>query len=224
MSNAAEKHPEPRERTVQDALAYAESIIDTVRDPLLVLDADLRVRSASRSFYEDFRVKPEETEGRLVYELGNGQWDIPELRTLLEAILPENDSFRDFEVTHDFEGIGRRRMLLNARKVRRPGNHSELILLAIEDVTPTWRPGVDFAANRERYRVIVEGAIGLRHLHVRHRGRHHELERRGRGDARLQRGRNPRPEFLDHLHARGHRDPPGGQGDADRGGRGPGPR
>jgi two-component system, chemotaxis family, CheB/CheR fusion protein len=161
MSNVAEKHPEPRERTVQDALAYAESIIDTVRDPLLVLDADLRVRSASRSFYEDFGVKPEETEGRLVYELGNSQWDIPELRTLLEAILPENDSFRDFEVTHDFEGIGRRRMLLNARKVRRPGNHSELILLAIEDVTPTWRTGVDFAANRERYRVIVEGAIGF---------------------------------------------------------------
>jgi two-component system, chemotaxis family, CheB/CheR fusion protein len=161
MSNAAEKPPEPQERTVQDALAYAESIIDTVRDPLLVLDADLRVQSASRSFYEDFGVKPEETEGRLVYELGNGQWDIPELRTLLEAILPENESFRDFEVTHDFEGLGRRRMLLNARKVRRPGNHSELILLAIEDATPTWRAGVDFADNRERYRVIVEGATGF---------------------------------------------------------------
>jgi PAS domain S-box-containing protein len=161
MSNAAEKPPEPREQTVQDALAYAESIIDTVRDPLLVLDADLRVRSASRSFYEDFGVKPEETEGRLVYELGNGQWDIPELRTLLETILPENDSFRDFEVTQTFEGIGRRRMLLNARKVREPGNHSQLILLAIEDITPTWRAGVDFAANRERYRVIVEGAVGF---------------------------------------------------------------
>src|SRR4051812_2248458 len=163
MSNAAEKQPESNlsPAMVEEALAYAESIVDTVRDPLLVLDADLRVRSASRSFYEDFGVKPEETEGRLVYELGNGQWDIPELRTLLEAILPENGSFRDFEVTHDFEGIGRRRMLLNARKVRRPGNHSELILLAIEDVTPTWRPGVDFAANRERYRVIVEGAVGF---------------------------------------------------------------
>jgi PAS domain S-box-containing protein len=161
MSNAAEKHPEPQERTVQDALAYAESIIDTVRDPLLVLDADLRVRSASRSFYEDFGVKPEETEGQLVYELGNGQWDIPELRTLLESVLRENDSFRDFEVTHHFEGIGSRRMLLNARKVRRPGSHSELILLAVEDVTLIWRAGVDFAANRERYRVIVEGAVGF---------------------------------------------------------------
>jgi PAS domain S-box-containing protein len=150
-----------QDQATRDALAYAENIIDTVRDPLLVLDADLRVRSASRSFYEDFGVKPEETEMRLVYELGNGQWDIPELRTLLERILPENGSFRDFEVTHEFEGIGRSRMLLNACKVRRPGNHSELILLAIEDVTPTWRPGVDFATNRERYRVIVEGAVGF---------------------------------------------------------------
>ena len=150
-----------REQTARDALTYAESIVDTVRDPLLVLDAELRVRSASRSFYEDFGVKPQETEGQLVYELGNGQWDIPELRTLLEGILPKNGSFRDFEVTHTFEAIGRRRMLLNGCKVRQPGNHSELILLSIEDVTPTWRTGVDFAANRERYRVIVEGAIGF---------------------------------------------------------------
>ena len=146
---------------VRDALAYAESIVDTVRDPLLVLDADLRVRSASRSFYETFGVAPEATEGRLVYELGNGQWDIPQLRTLLEDILPEDSSFRDFEVEHPFEGLGRRRMLLNARKVHRPGNHSGLILLSIEDVTPTWRAGVDFADNRERYRVIVEGATGF---------------------------------------------------------------
>jgi PAS domain S-box-containing protein len=150
-----------RERVVQDTLAYAESIIDTVRDPLLVLDADLRVRSASRSFYEVFEVKPQETESRLVYELGNGQWDIPELRKLLEHVLPENSSFRDFEVTHDFEDIGRRRMVLNGRKVRRPGDHSDLILLSIEDITPTWRAGIDFADNRERYRVIVEGATGF---------------------------------------------------------------
>jgi PAS domain S-box-containing protein len=150
-----------RERLVQDTLAYAESIIDTVREPLLVLDADLRVRSASRSFYEVFDVKPEETEDRLIYELGNGQWNIPQLRKLLEQVLPENSSFRDFEVTHDFEGIGRRRMLLNGRKVRQPGDHSNLILLSIEDITPTWRAGIDFADNRERYRVIVEGATGF---------------------------------------------------------------
>ncbi|WP_337174229.1 PAS domain S-box protein [Paludisphaera sp.] len=150
-----------RERAVREALEYAESIIDTVRDPLLVLDADLRVRSANCSFYRDFGVTREATEGRLVYELGNGQWDIPELRSALEDVLPKDDTFRDFEVTHEFEGIGRRRMLLNGRKVRRPGDGTELILLAIEDATPTWRSGVEFADNRERYRVIVEGAVGF---------------------------------------------------------------
>jgi PAS domain S-box-containing protein len=149
------------ERAAAEALAYAESIVDTVRDPLLVLDDDLRVHTASRSFYAVFKVTPLETEGRLVYELGDGQWDIPQLRTLLEGILPEDSSFRDFEVTHDFEGIGRRRMLLNGRKVRRPGDDSQLILLSIEDITPSWRPGVELAASRERYRVIVEGATGF---------------------------------------------------------------
>jgi PAS domain-containing protein len=115
-----------KERAVQEALAYADSIIDTVRDPLLVLDSELRVQSANRSFYQTFAVEPEQTAGRLVYELGNGQWDIPKLRTLLEDILPEDSSFHDFEVEHRFEGIGQRRMLLNARKVFRPGSDSEL--------------------------------------------------------------------------------------------------
>ncbi len=148
-------------REVHDALTYARNIIDTVREPFLVLDTDLRVRSANHSFYEAFGVVPEETEGRLIYELGNDQWDIPQLRTLLEEILPTDSSFRDFEVEHAFESIGRRRMLLNGRKVYGPGNDSELILLSIEDITPTWRAGVDFADNRERYRVIVEGATGF---------------------------------------------------------------
>jgi PAS domain S-box-containing protein len=168
MSNAAEK-PEPnlsasasiRVVASEAALAYADSILDTVRDPLIVLDSELRVRSASRSFHENFKVTREETEGRLIYELGNGQWNIPQLRTLLEDILPKESSFRDFEVTHEFEGIGRRRMLLNARKVHAPEAESELILLAIEDITPTWRAGVDFADNRDRFRVIVEGATGF---------------------------------------------------------------
>lgn len=147
-----------KERAIEDALAYADSIIDTVRDPILILDSELRVRSASRSFYKDFAAKPEETKGRLVYELGNGQWDIPQLRSLLGNVLSQNSSFEDFEVTQFFEGIGQRRMLLNARKVHRPGAHTDLILLAIEDVTPLWRTGVDFIDTRERYRVIVEGA------------------------------------------------------------------
>ena len=137
---------------------FAESIVDTVREPLLVLGADLRVRSANRSFYTTFTVTPEETEDRLIFELGNGQWDIPQLRTLLEEILPKHNSFRDLEVDHTFEGLGRRRMILNARKLWREGNNSELILLAIEDVTDRWRAEVALHDSRERYRLIVESA------------------------------------------------------------------
>ncbi len=126
---------EPAEREYGDALAFAESIIDTVRDPLLVLDEGLRVVNASPEFYRTFGVKREETEGRLVYELGNRQWDIPGLRTLLEEILPQSTTFRDFEVEHHFDHIGRKVMLLNARRLRRGPGEREMILLAIEDAT-----------------------------------------------------------------------------------------
>lgn len=117
------------------ARTYAENIVDTVRQPLLVLDAELRVQSANRSFYQAFRVTPQETEGKPLYELGNGQWDIPALRPLLAEILPRHSSFQDFEVAEDFPGIGRRTMLLSARKLYRVGNNTELVLLAIEDMT-----------------------------------------------------------------------------------------
>jgi PAS domain S-box-containing protein len=127
--------PEPAEQALRDALAFAESIIDTVRDPLLVLDDGLRVVRASPEFYRTFGVAREETQGRLVYELGNGQWDIPRLRALLEEILPQQTTFRDFEVEHTFEHIGRRVMLLNARRLRRGPGEREMILLAIEDAT-----------------------------------------------------------------------------------------
>jgi PAS domain S-box-containing protein len=110
---------------------FAEKLVDAVRDPLVVLGWDLRVKSANQPFYETFRVKREETEGRLIYELGNGQWDIPRLRKLLEDVLPDNNAFNDYEVAHDFPEIGRKVMVLNARRL----NHLDLILLAIEDVT-----------------------------------------------------------------------------------------
>ena len=113
---------------------YAQNIVDTVREPLLILDATLRVRSANRAFYQTFHVSPEETEGRLIYELGNGQWDIPDLRTLLEDIVPKSSVFDDFELEHTFPVIGRRVMLLNARKLQ-AGHHGELLVLAMEDVT-----------------------------------------------------------------------------------------
>jgi signal transduction histidine kinase/CHASE3 domain sensor protein len=119
----------------EKARAYAENIVDTVRDPLLVLDAGLRVQLANRSFYQTFRVTPQETEGKPLYELGNGQWDIPALRPLLTEILPQHTSFQDFEVEEDFPGIGRRTMLLSARKLFRVGNSTDSVLLAIEDIT-----------------------------------------------------------------------------------------
>jgi signal transduction histidine kinase len=114
---------------------YAESIVETVREPLVVLDAELHVLSASRSFYRTFQVAPEETVGELLYDLGNGQWEIPALRELLEDILPGNTSMEGFEVEHEFEAIGQRTMLLNARRIYRETNKTEMILLAIEDIT-----------------------------------------------------------------------------------------
>ncbi len=123
--------PEPLVEDIQD---YALNIVDTVREPLLILDATLRVRSANRAFYQTFQVSPEETVNRIIYELGNGQWDIPDLRTLLEDVVPKSSVFNDFELDHTFPEIGRRVMLLNARKLQ-AGHHGELLVLAMEDVT-----------------------------------------------------------------------------------------
>jgi two-component system CheB/CheR fusion protein len=118
-----------------DALAYSESIVDTVREPLLVLDSTLHVRTASQSFYRTFGVVPEETIGEFVYDLGNGQWNIPALRRLLEEVLPQEKAFRNFEVSHTFSDIGHRVMLLNGRKLVQDDGEQEGVLLAIEDVT-----------------------------------------------------------------------------------------
>lgn len=123
-----------RKPLFEDIEMYAQDIVDTVREPLLMLDTTLRVRSANRAFYQTFHVSAEETENRLIYELGNGQWDIPALRTLLEDVIPTSSVFNDFELEHTFPIIGRRVMLLNARKLR-AGHHGELLVLAMEDVT-----------------------------------------------------------------------------------------
>src|SRR5690242_2795602 len=123
-----------RRPLVEDIQDYALNIVDTVREPLLILDTTLRVRSANRAFYQTFHVSAAETVDRLIYELGNGQWDIPELRTLLEDIVPKSSVFNDFELDHTFPVIGRRVMLLNARKLE-AGHHGELLVLAMEDVT-----------------------------------------------------------------------------------------
>jgi PAS domain S-box-containing protein len=117
------------------ALTLAESIIDTIREPLIALDQDLRVVKVSRSFYEFFKVTPEETMGQHIYDLGNKQWDIPRLRELLETILPQKTSFDNYEVEHNFATIGKRIMLLNARQVPRVLGKERIILLAFMDIT-----------------------------------------------------------------------------------------
>jgi PAS domain S-box-containing protein len=141
-----------------EAREYAESIINTVREPLIALDHDLRVVTASRSFYEFFKVKPEETIGQLIYDLGDKQWDIPKLRELLETILPQKTTFDNYEVEHNFDDIGRRIMLLNARQIKRVFGKERIILLAIEDITERKRLESLLTDSEEQYRRLFETA------------------------------------------------------------------
>ena len=133
-----------------------EDIVETVREPLVVLDADLRVLEANHSFYVSFKVLPEETIGKLIYELGNRQWDIPRLRTLLEEILPKNNKFDDYEVEHVFTGVGRKIMLLNARRIIHQEKNTQMILLAIEDVTERKRLETLLDTSETKYRELVQ--------------------------------------------------------------------
>jgi two-component system CheB/CheR fusion protein len=116
-------------------ISLAETIVETVREPLLILDGDLHVIAANPAFYRFFKATPKDTQGRLIYDLGDRQWDIPELRRLLEQIVPKDTRFEGFPVTHDFPGVGRKTMLLNARQTMLKGEATCRILLAIEDVT-----------------------------------------------------------------------------------------
>ena len=146
------------EETVERVKKYAESIVETIREPLIVLTPDLRVITANHSFYGTFRVTPEETEGRFVYSLGDHAWDIPSLRELLEEIIPQNAYFNDFEVDHEFPDIGRRTMLLNARRIFREGQGTDMILLALEDITDHKRSEEALKISETRYRRLFESA------------------------------------------------------------------
>jgi PAS domain S-box-containing protein len=119
----------------EEARRYAESIVEAIREPLLVLDGGLKIVSANRNFYRTFKVTPDETLGTFLYDLGNKQWDIPKLRELLEEVLPEKEAFDGFKVEHHFESIGYKVMLLNARQIHRKDIGTKMILLAIEDIT-----------------------------------------------------------------------------------------
>jgi two-component system CheB/CheR fusion protein len=125
-----------RENQALEAERFSDGIIQTVRDPLVVLGRDLLVERANRAFYDIFRVKPEVTIGRKFYDLGNGQWDIPELRTLLEKVLPEKLEVRDFVISHAFEQIGKKEMTLNARTLEWDGEKKLFLLISIHDHTP----------------------------------------------------------------------------------------
>ena len=123
-----------RNEELNSARKYTEAIINTIGDALLILDKDLKVRRATSGFYTKFKVTEKETEGRFIYELGNHQWDIPGLRTVLEGILPQKKIVTDYQVTHVFPSIGKKVMRLNARQLQKV-NGDQLILLAIEDIT-----------------------------------------------------------------------------------------
>src|SRR5659263_190037 len=134
---------------LRDASEYAQNIVNTVREPLVVLDDKFRVISTNRSFSSTFKVTPEMSENTMLFDLGNGQWDIPKLRELLEKVLPKSTSIEDFEVEHDFPAIGRKTMLLNARRIRSKTGATQ-ILLAIEDITERKR------AEEELQRINIE--------------------------------------------------------------------
>jgi signal transduction histidine kinase len=157
-----ENHAETEDKLRRER-DYAESVIDTVHEPLLVLDRDLRVENASRSFYDTFGVTDQATIGQFLYDLGNGEWNIPALRHLLGSVLPEQSTFRDFEVTHDFPSLGHRVMLLNGRTLLRPTADAQRVLLAIEDVTERKRIQDDLVrSNEELQRFSYAAAHDLR--------------------------------------------------------------
>ena len=147
-----------QERRIQDTLSYANNIIATLREPFLVINGNLKVQTANRSFYENFRTTPKETEGVFVYNLSNGQWDIPGLRSVLAAVLADHHPVLNYEVEHDFPTIGRRFLVLNALRIRKMDNQSNLILLAIEDITDQKRSELALKDSEVRYRRLFESA------------------------------------------------------------------
>jgi PAS domain S-box-containing protein len=153
-----EANDDKRTHQLELALAYAENIVATLREPFVVLDNSLRVRSANAAFYRNFHASKPETEGRFVYDLGNGQWNIPQLRTLLSQVLSDRHPVEDFEVEHEFPALGRRNMLLNARRFPPESDDPHLVLLAIEDITDRRRAEAAMEHSEVRYRRLFQTA------------------------------------------------------------------
>ena len=147
-----------KEKHLQDALTYADNIIATMREPFVVLDSSLRIKTANRAFYHTFDTKKEDTESQFLCDLGNGQWNIPRLMTLLEEVLSNSHPIHDFEMEHDFPAIGKKFMLLNASRFQSVNSQPEMILLAIEDISERKQTEVAVQTSEVRYRRLFESA------------------------------------------------------------------
>jgi PAS domain S-box-containing protein len=160
------------ETQIQGAREYAENIVENVHEPLLVLNSDLKILTANHSFYDTFKVGPEEIIGNFIYDIGNRQWDIPKLRILFEEILPHDTVFNGYEVEHDFLNIGRKTILLNARQIFRENIGSQIILLAMEDITERKRAEAEKAElearNRQLQKAESLGRMAGAIFHRRH--------------------------------------------------------
>lgn len=145
--------------TREDLVINAIEIFDTIKQSLMVLDSGLRVVMANSAFYKTFQVTRKETEGSLVYDIGNGQWNIAELKELLEQIIPTDKQVDDYEIAHKFEHIGKKVMLLNAREIIRQDNRQQVILLAIEDITT--KKGLEIQAKEAETQInsILENLV-----------------------------------------------------------------
>ena len=160
--------PDFFERVWEKSWTYIKTVVDVVREPVLILDKDLRVMAANDSFYRMFQVEAKNTENKIVYDLGDGQWNIPALRKLLEDILPKNTFFKGFEVAHDFPSIGHKIMILNARRIYFTDDTAfqPIILLAIEDVTEMMAVAETLASHAKQMEVKLTERTQNLEVHI----------------------------------------------------------
>ncbi len=168
QTNTTNNKPSPAlgsdffERSWEESWTYIKTVVDVVHEPVLILDKDFRVLAANSPFYKMFQVEPKDTESKIVYELGNGQWNILKLRKLIEDILPKNSFFKGFEVSHKFPSIGQKTMILNARQIHIKKESTTLvspaiILLAIEDVTDMMNVAKKLADHTNKFEAELVG-------------------------------------------------------------------